>query len=211
MTEEEQKTDIKSQLKNNDNFPSELPVRENIGKSDLMCPRTYSQFHEATPLLYDYAKNGCPADCGQDWTKEKIIKLLLRGPHRSSLKADAVRQLRRETEDKCSQGYARVVTWGEIKNNTPKRLKISPVAMIPHKSKKYRCILDLSFTLFEGGKEYTAVNDTTTRLAKPEAMAQLGHCLNRIVSTMADNFDPTKPFMFCTFRVGSFREWGVMS
>ena len=85
MTVEEQKEHIEKELKNNDNFPSELPIKENIGKSDLMFPRTYSQFHEATPMLYDYAKNGCPVDCGEDWNTDKIMKLLKRGPHRSSM------------------------------------------------------------------------------------------------------------------------------
>jgi hypothetical protein len=196
MTPEEQQEHIKKELSNDDTFPVELQIKENIGKSDLMFPRTYSSFHEATPLLYDYATKGCPVDCGDDWSQEKITKLLRKGPHRSSLKAEAIRQLRRETKDKCAQGYARIIRWGDIKNEIPKKLKISPVAMIPHKSKQYRCILDLSFSLFDNGKEYTSVNETTVKQAKPQAMAQLGHCLKRIVSTMADNYVPTKPFMF---------------
>ena len=196
MTAKEQQNFINKELQNNDNFPKELDVQEKIGKSDLMFPRTYSNCHEATPLLYDYAKNGCPVNCGKDWDKDKILKLLRRGPHRSSLRADAVRQLRRETLEKCEQGFARIVKWGEIEENIPKRLKIPPIAMIPHKSKQYRAILDLSFNLHEGGIEYSSVNDTTKKLVKPEAMSQLGFCLNRIVATMADNFDPDKPFMF---------------
>ena len=196
MTAKEQQNFINKEIQNNDNFPKELDVQEKIGKSDLMFPRTYSNCHEATPLLYDYAKNGCPVNCGKDWDKDKILKLLRRGPHRSSLRADAVRQLRRETLEKCEQGFARIVKWGEIEENIPKRLKIPPIAMIPHKSKQYRAILDLSFNLHEGGIEYSSVNDTTKKLAKPEAMSQLGFCLNRIVATMADNFDPDKPFMF---------------
>jgi hypothetical protein len=196
MTIDEQKMHINKQLMDNTHLPSELPVKENIGKSDLMFPRTYSKFHEATPLLFDYAKNGCPVECGEEWSDTKILKLLRKGPHRSSLRPDAIRQLRKETMEKCSQGYARVVRWGDIKNNIPKNLKISPVAMIPHKSKQYRCILDLSFTLFEDGIEYKSVNETTSRKAKPQAMAQLGHCLNRIINTLADNYNPSEPFMF---------------
>jgi hypothetical protein len=196
MTAEEQKLHIEKELKENSNLPNELPIKENIGKYDLMFPRTYSQFHQATPLLYDYATNGCPVDCGENWSKEKIIKLLKKGPHRSSLQKNAIRQLRKETHEKCAQGYARIVRWGDIQNNIPKKLKISPVAMIPHKSKQYRCILDLSFTLFEEGIAYSSVNATTKQKAKPQAMAQLGHCLTRIITTLADNFDPSKPFMF---------------
>jgi hypothetical protein len=200
MTPTEEKEFIKKNLFNDDHFPSDLPVlKENIGKSSsqLMEPRTYSSFHKATPLLSDYANNGCPVNCGPDWTLETILKLLRRGPHRSSKRRDAVRQLRTETKEKIACGYARVVRWGDIKNNIPKKLKISPVAMIPHKSKKYRCILDLSFTLFEDGMEYPSVNETTNRMAKPEAMAQLGNCLKRLVAIMADNYDINHPFMFC--------------
>jgi hypothetical protein len=198
MTPDEQDNFITHQVLSDDNFPQDIPIlKENIGKSDLMHPRTYAKFHEATPLLYDYAKNGCPVDCGPDWTVEAILKLLRRGPHRSSKKRDAVRQLRKETKEKISCGYARIVRWGDISQNIPPKLKISPVAMIPHKSKQYRCILDLSFTLFDGGKAYPSVNETTNRLAKPEAMTQLGNCLKRLVASMADNFDLKNPFMFC--------------
>ena len=199
MTPDEESKYIKKNLFNDDHFPSDLPIlKENIGKSSsqLMEPRTYSSFHEATPLLSEYAKNGCPVNCGPDWTMETILKLLRRGPHRSSRRRDAVRQLRTETKEKIACGYARVVRWGDIKHNIPKKLKISPVAMIPHKSKKYRCILDLSFTLFEDGIEYPSVNETTNKMAKPEAMAQLGNCLKRLVALMADNYDINLPFMF---------------
>jgi hypothetical protein len=197
MTPQEQKEYISTELNNTDNFPPDLPeIKNNIGKLDLMHPRTYAKFHDATPLLVSYAKNGCPVECGPDWSLEKIEKLLHKGPHKSSKSREAIRQLRKETKEKIRCGYARVVKWGDIKENVPKKLKISPVAMIPHKSKKYRCILDLSFTLFQKGIHYTSVNANTTKRAKPEAMAQLGHCLKRLVATMTDNFDPKKPFIF---------------
>ena len=197
MTPKEQDDYIKKELQNDDNFPTDLPeIKDNIGKSHLMNPRTYAEFHQATPLLKAYADKGCPVECGPDWTREKILLLLNHGPHQSSKRRDAVKQLRHETKEKIKCGYARVIKWGDIKDNLPKKLKISPVAMIPHKSKKYRCILDLSFTLFSNGISHSSVNETTTRKAKPEAMAQLGNCLKRIVATMADNFDMQKPFMF---------------
>ena len=198
LTPKEQKASVEKALSDPTLFPPDLPsIKENIGKSDLMHPRTYAAFHKATPLLYSYAKQGCPVDCGPDWSKETILRLLRRGPHRSSMKKDAVVQLRQETSEKIECGYARVVRWGDIKNDIPPKLKISPVAMIPHKSKKYRCILDLSFTLFEDGVSYPSVNDTTTRLAKAEAMAQLGFCVQRIIARMADNFSIASPFIFC--------------
>ena len=74
--------------------------------------------------------------------------MINRGAHRSALGKQSVRQLRQETNDKIVHKYARVLKWGDIKDNIPTKLKTSPVAMIPHKSKAYRCILDLSFTFF---------------------------------------------------------------
>jgi len=100
--------------------------------------------------------------------------------------------LKRKKKEK--NGYARVVTWGNIKNNMPVNLKISPVAMIPHASKPYRCILDLSFSLKAHGKQYQSVNDATTPLAPPAAMSQLGQALRRIIITMAANYDLSVPF-----------------
>jgi hypothetical protein len=73
--------------------------------------------------------------------------------------------------------------------------------MIPHKSKAFWCILDLSFTLHHEGTSYSSVNTTTNPLAKAEAMAQLGFCLQQIVATIADNFNPNKPFMFSKFDI----------
>jgi hypothetical protein len=198
LTPKEHDKFIRDELLKDDNFPSDIPpIKENIGKSHLMHPRTYSHFHSATPLLYDYARNGCPVNCGPNWNKDTILRLLRRGPHRSSKKKDAIRQLRAETKEKITCGYARIVKWKDIKDKIPPKLKISPVAMIPHKSKKYRCILDLSFTLFEDGLEFPSVNETTTRLALPQAMAQLGNCLKRLTAHMADNHNKNLPFMFC--------------
>jgi hypothetical protein len=182
------------EIKNDDNFPSEIPVQNTIGKLGLMWPTKYALTHDATPLLNTYSKDGCPVNCGPDWDIEQIKLLLKRGPHKSSTSKEAIRQLRKETEGKISNGYARVVRWGDIKNNIPKNLKISPVAMIPHKSRKFRCILDLSFKLQHKGKIYSSVNEETTKLAKPEAMVQLGLSLKRIIHCMAKN--STKPFKF---------------
>jgi hypothetical protein len=196
MSSKEFHTNIEQELKSNANFPPELPVKEEIGKLGLMWPRTYAEFHRATPLLNSYAKNGCPANCGPDWSLKKILLLLRRGPHRSTLKKAALRQLRKETTEKIKHGYARVVRWGDIKHKIPPKLKISPVAMIPHKSKPYRCILDLSFTLHDKGIAYASVNETTDKQSLPQSMAQLGLCIQRMIATLADNYDEQNPFHF---------------
>lgn len=100
--------------------------------------------HDAIPLLQGYTCNGCPVNCGLNWSREHIEMMIIRGSHRKALAINSVHQLRQENRDKVAQLYARMMQWGNIKHNCPSKLKVSPMAMIPHNSKLYRCILDLS-------------------------------------------------------------------
>jgi hypothetical protein len=201
MTPAELKIKLDRELSKNTDLPEEIPVKNTIGKFGLMWPQHYSLQHQAIPLLTSYAMSGCPANCGPDWSLEQILLLLKRGPHISAMKKEAKLQLINETKEKVAQGYARVVCWKDIKNNIPPKLKISPIAMIPHKSKPYRAILDLSFKLTHNGKTYASVNEHTKKLAKAEAMAQLGVTLKRIVTTMADQEKMKQPFYFAKLDV----------
>jgi hypothetical protein len=197
MSKEEESTQISTALLADDSFPPELPVKETIGKSTpLMCPRTYALDHPAIPLLMTYAREGCPVDCGPDWSKTQIEAMLMRGPHVSAKEPQAIDQAIAETQEKIKNNYARIVTYGDIKENLPKNLKISPMAMIPHKSKAFRCILDLSFQLKLNNKLCESVNSTTNKKAKAEAMVQLGQSLKRIVACIADNATANHPFYF---------------
>ena len=45
--------------------------------------------------------------------------------------------------------------------------------------------MDLSSTLFNKRVKFVPVNDKTTKMARPEAMAQFGFVLKRIIHTMA--------------------------
>ena len=111
--------------------------------------------------------------------------MLERVPRQSANRKKAVSQLHQETEDKVKHQYACVVKWGDIKNDIPPKLKISPVAMIPHKSKLFQCIMNFSFTLFHKGVTYSSVNDKTRKMSRPESMAQLDLFIKRIIYTMA--------------------------
>jgi hypothetical protein len=201
MTPAELKSALNDELSKNDDLPEEIPVKNTIGKLGLMWPQHYALHHEAIPLLTSYATSGCPVNCGPDWSLKQILLLLKRGPHISALKHDAKIQLINETKEKVAHGYARVVRWKDIKNNIPPKLKISPIAMIPHKSKPYRAILDLSFKLVHNGETFASVNEHTVKMAKAEAMAQLGITLRRIVTTMAENAAENKPFFFAKLDV----------
>ena len=103
-----------------------------------MLPKIpYAVDHDSIILLQGYADDGCPVDCGEDWSADHIELILECGTHCSANGKKSVRQLRQETEDKVTHSYARVFKWGDIKNNIPAKLKNSPVAMIPHKSKPF--------------------------------------------------------------------------
>ena len=80
----------------------------------------------------------------------------------------------------------------DIKTKIPTTFKISPVAMIPHKSKPYSCILDISFTLFNKGVKCASVNYKTTKMARLEAMDQLGFVLKWIIHAKKVHIKSTK-------------------
>lgn len=192
QTEQEQRVEIAQAVEKLVDVPEQ--VRTKIGKT--MYPRTYALEHPASSLLEHYAENGCPVDCGQDWPVEWIEEALRRGPHISAKNPLAIEALRKETLEKIENGYARMIKWKELKKNLPRRLKISPVAAIPHKSRLFRTILDLSFRLKYNGARLPSVNSATVKQAPAEAMVQLGECVKRIVSIMAENYNLDKPFVF---------------
>ena len=135
-------------------------------------------------------------DCGPDWTSAHILAALQKGPHFSAKSREAVEALRKETAEKVKNGFARVIKWKEIKKNIPEKLKLSPVAMIPHKSRMFRAILDLSFRLRHNGHQLQSVNSTTKEQAPRQSMSQLGKVLKRIVAQLADGAENDTKFLF---------------
>jgi hypothetical protein len=90
--------------------------------------------HPAAETLLRYATGGCPCNTGKPWTKERLHETVKRGPHASALVPDAVEQLHQELAEKARVGQCKIVLWDDIKDNPPKQMKVSPIAMIPHKS-----------------------------------------------------------------------------
>ena len=94
-----------------------------------------------------------------------------RGPHRSALSDEAIAHFKAEVDKKVRTGQAKLVAWDSIKDNPPPELKISPIAAIPHKSKQFRSILDLSFHLrLARGEVIPFVNSTTVKSAPKGAI-----------------------------------------
>jgi hypothetical protein len=119
-----------------------------------------------------------------------------RGPHSSALDPEAIEQLKIEIAEKERIGQCKVVLWDDIKDNPPEQLKVSPLAMIPHKSRKFRAILDLSFRLrLKDGGTVPSVNEATTLEAPAAAIDQMGHALSRIIHAFAEADDDAKIFM----------------
>jgi hypothetical protein len=69
---------------------------------------------------------------------------------------EAIAHFKAEVDEKVKSGQAKMVSWDAIKANPLENLKISPIAAIPHKSKQFQSILDLSFhlRLKQGGGYY---------------------------------------------------------
>ncbi len=98
--------------------------------------------------------------------------------------------------EKVQTKQAHLVEWDSIKDNPPKELKILPIAAIPHKSKDFCSILDLSFRLrLANGKVRVLVNDTTEKMAPVGAINQLGKCLSCIIHAFAEADGDAKVFM----------------
>jgi hypothetical protein len=172
-----------------------------------MWPRGLALHHKAKNLLNFYSDKGCPADCGPHWSLNHIIHALKRGPHISALSKEAKECLNIETQDKIKGGYAKIIKWKDIKEKMPPNLKISPIAMIPHKSRKFRAILDLSFQMRIKGKKMPSVNSATNIKAPQKSMAELGNVLLRIINAMAKHHNPNFPFAFskCDIKDGFWR------
>ena len=112
-----------------------------------------------------------------------------RGPHVSALAPDAIAMMHTEVEAKVKEGFAEVVYLDEIEDlletEEYSELKISPLAMVPHKSRKFRAILDLSFRLKLLGMDIPSVNEATNITAPQHSMRNLGSVLPRLIAAVA--------------------------
>jgi len=166
-----------------------------------MQPHIATQHHPAFHLLLHYATTGCPVDCGQPWTMQHLSAAVARGPHPSARSPDARACLRAETLEKVSQGHARLIPWSELSKNPPPNLKISPLAAVPHKSRRFRAILDLSFQLCLGGLHLPSVNSATRPQASAHAMRQLGSVLPWLIAAMAAAAPDNGPIFFAKWDI----------
>ena len=126
-----------------------------------MCPSGISLKHPMASLLLEYAKNGYQVDCGKNWTKEHIEAAVKRGPHIHKDNKEAAEYAWAEAIQRENNGFCRIHKWDDVKHVHPPQLKVSPIAAIPHKSRPFRMILDLSFRIKVNNVEHPSVNNTT--------------------------------------------------
>jgi hypothetical protein len=103
--------------------------------------------HPASPLLVQYATSGCSAQCGPNWTTTQIEDYIKYNNHTSARQPKAAATVRSEALQKVQDGLCKLVNWEELKKNVPPKLKVAPLVAVPHKSRDFRMILDLSFQL----------------------------------------------------------------
>jgi hypothetical protein len=83
------------------------------------------------PHLLQYALDGCPANCGDDWTLEQLEAAIWNGAHSSANVPEAADACKREALEQVKERLCRLVNWDDIKHNFPKNLKISRLAAVP--------------------------------------------------------------------------------
>ena len=166
-----------------------------------MRPDPSISHHPAFPMLQKYATEGCPVDCGEPWTREHLDAAVNRGPHISARSSQAAACLREEALEKVQQGYAEIVNWDDIKENPHPNLKISPLAAVPHKSRLFRAILDLSYRLRLHGIYLPSVNEATIPMSDHKAMEQMGKVLWRLVTTVAATKNNHGPIVFAKWDI----------
>jgi len=159
---------------------------KNVSFRGRMRPDESIHHHPAFDALYRYAAKGCPVDCGLSWTVEHLEVAVLHGPHISAKSAEAARCLQEEAMEKVAQGEAEIIKWDDIKANLHPKLKISPLAAVPHKSRMFRAILDLSLQLRINGILFPSVNKATMPISDHRSMEQMGKVLWWIVAKVAE-------------------------
>ena len=161
-----------------------------------MCPKGLALEHPAARHLLEYATGGCPSKTGRNWNRQMIEEAIAVGPHVTSMEPEPMAVLAEEVVEKEKMGQCRVVDWEDIKHDIPPQLKISRVAMVPHKSRKFRAILDLSFVIgLKGGGTIPSVNETSEKTASRGAIDQMGHSLMRVIHAFAQADPDAKLFV----------------
>ena len=160
-----------------------------------MCPLGLAVHHPDYETLKRHATEGCPVKTDQNWSKEEIHAAVMRGPHESDLAEEAISHLASEAKEKVASNQARLVCYKNFKGDLPTKTKVSPIAATAHKSKAFRSILDLSFSLkLTPHGRVPSVNENSKKTAPGGAIDQIGHVLIRLIRVFSEALDGAKLF-----------------
>ena len=119
----------------------------------LIYPTGPATAHPAANIRLKFGTKGCPVNCGPDWSPEQIKAAI-----DYAQIPEAAAQLRNEEVEKVEQGYANLVYADVIMMHPPRQLKVAPIAAVPHKTRGFRAILDLTFILKQLEEQWKSAN-----------------------------------------------------
>ena len=99
-----------------------------------MCPVGLALHHPDAGKSPQFATKGCPTKTGKPGTLSQMEEAIDQGPPVSALQTAEMKILVEEVVAKDKKGKFKVVLWDNIRDKEPEELKMSPTAMIPHKS-----------------------------------------------------------------------------
>ena len=106
----------------------------------------------------------------------------MRGPNDSAVSEEAISYFAAEAKEKVALNQAHLLYYESFKGDFPTKIKVSPIAVIPQKSKEFRSIMDLSFSfkLSPHGR-VPSVNENSGKSYPRGAIDQIGHVLLRLI------------------------------
>ena len=157
-----------------------------------MQPQKLAAGHPFFPTLHQWGSHGVPVDCGPDWQWDAVLAAVARGPHRSALEPENIALVHEDVQYQVDAGFSKIVSWDDLKQLKPRRLKISPIAVVPQKNRRGRLILDLSFPVYPQRTKanprpdpiQAGVNETTVKLAPQEPVREIGNVLRRVLTLL---------------------------
>ena len=120
---------------------------------------------------------------------------MVRGPHESALSEEAIAHFTAEAREKVASNQASLVYYKIFKGDFQTKMKVSPIATTPHKSKEFRSILELSFSLkLTPHGRVPSVNEEIEKTAPGGAIYQIGNVLTCLIHAFSEAPDGAKVF-----------------
>jgi hypothetical protein len=125
-------------------------------------------------------------DCGPERSSSRRCS-----PHCSTLEPENITLVHKDMLYQVNVAFSKIVLWDNLKRPKLRRLKISPIAVVPPKDRRCRLILDLSFPVYPQQTKVkprpnpiqAGVNDETmVKLAPQEPVRKIGIILQQVLT-----------------------------